>query len=324
MTVRSASGACLAHISGALRHKAESSGEFPAIGDWVAFSGDVIHALYKRKSRFARKAAGTANGEQVVATNIDTVFLVTGLDGDFNLRRLERYLVLGWQSGAPPVVLLNKADLSEEADGLVEQVLAIAPGAPVHAISAASGQGLDDLVPYLRPGRTIALLGSSGVGKSTLLNAPMERVSNFIDGGPDRLGIGPLARTGPVRESDSRGRHTTTHRELFRLPSGALIIDTPGMRELGLADGDGLAGTFEDISALGGACHFGDCRHENEPGCAVQAGLAEGTLAPERLTSYIKLRKEQEHAATRTDLRLRRQEKQRWKKIHMEHRRSYK
>jgi ribosome biogenesis GTPase len=284
----------LADLAGRLRHDATGRRDLPAVGDWVAVKRTTIeggratiNGVLPRKSLFSRKAAGDETAEQIVAANVDTVFLVTGLDRDFNLRRIERYLVMGWESGASPVIVLNKADLEGELDARREEVRAIALGVPIHVISARERTGLDELDEYLRPGQTIAVLGSSGVGKSTLINRLL---------GEDRL------RTREVRDSDDRGKHTTTHRELVRLPGGALLIDTPGMRELQLWSADsGVAEAFDDIAVLGQDCHFADCAHETEPRCAVKQAVAEGRLDAARLESYHKLQKELSWLAVRQD-----------------------
>lgn len=260
----------------------------PAVGDWVmverlasARERAKIHAVLPRRTCFSRRAAGEKIEEQVVAANIDTVFLVNGLDADFNPRRIERYLALARGSGAEPVILLNKADLCAEADERVAAIRALAGGATVLALSAARGDGVDALTPWLGRGRTIALLGSSGVGKSTLVNALL---------GEERQ------ETGEVREHDDRGKHTTTRREIIPLPGGALLVDTPGMRELQLWDSarEGMGAAFPDVVALAGGCRFRDCRHESEPGCAVRAAVGGGTLEAARFSSYLKLRAELE------------------------------
>jgi ribosome biogenesis GTPase len=275
-------GETLARVRGRLRHQAERREAFPAVGDWVALTPGAageeaaIEALLPRTSRFSRKVAGELTEEQVVAANIDTVFLVSGLDQDFNLRRIERYLTTAWDGGARPVILLNKADLAADVAAIVAEVDAIACGAPVHAVSSRDRIGLDALPRYLGVGQTCAFLGSSGVGKSTLINA--------------LLGV-ERQRTREVRESDSRGRHTTTSRELLVLPRGGLLVDTPGMREMQLWDGN-LADAFADIETLGEHCHFRDCRHEEEPRCAVRAAVAEGRLDADRLDSFRKLQRE--------------------------------
>ena len=300
---------------GRLRHEALAAADLPTVGDWVALAVPdadgglaVIHAVLPRDSAFLRQAAGGTTVAQVVAANVDVVFLVVGLDDNFNLRRIERYVTAIWESGAQPVVVLNKADVTEPGTlpGLVADVEAVAIGVPVVALSALQGDGLDALAPSLTPGRTIALVGSSGTGKSTLVNALL---------GEERQD------TGAVRADDSRGRHTTTRRELLPLPGGALLLDTPGMREFALwgeggesgASSGGLEATFSDVEALAASCRFGDCAHEAEPACAVRAALEDGTLDPARHASWVKLRRELRAFAVRHDARLARAERARWK-----------
>ena len=275
-------------VSGRFRHDALGPAGFPAVGDWVAMDGDAridqatIHALLPRRTAFERLAAGPRTEAQVVAANVDTVFVAMALDGDFNLRRLERYLSVAWSSGAEPVVLLTKADeLDDEPEAIEERrdsVEAIAPTLPVLAVSALRGQGLEEVASRLPTGRTAVVLGSSGVGKSTLINA--------------LLGADVLA-TRAVRDGDDRGRHTTTVRQLISIPGAGLVIDTPGMRELGLWEGgSGLDEAFADVDTLARECRFRDCRHEREPGCAVQAAIRDGTLPGERLRNRRKLERE--------------------------------
>jgi ribosome biogenesis GTPase len=230
-------------------------------------------------------------------------FVVTGLDGDFNLRRLERYLAVAWSGGATPVILLNKADVASDLEGQRLAAEAVAPGVEVRPMSALHGDGVADLAAdHLAPGRTAVVIGSSGVGKSTLVNALL---------GTERM------RTGGVREDDSRGRHTTTHRELLRVPGGALLIDTPGIRSLGVAGaGDGIDSAFADIAALAAGCRFSDCAHESEPGCAVRAALADGTLVRERFESHRKLEREAAYVARSSDPLLRAEERRKWRAIH--------
>lgn len=266
--------------SGALWFRSSGAASMPVVGDWVAarIVGDgqaLVEAVLPRRTCFSRRAAGKSEAEQVLAANIDLVFLVCGLDGDFNLRRLERYLTLTAESGALPVVVLNKADVCEDLAGRIRQTAAIAGDAPIVAASARSEPGIEGLRAFLAPGRTAALLGSSGVGKSTIVNSLL---------GEERL------RTAAVRSSDSKGRHTTTHRELTPLPAGGALIDTPGMRELQLWAGAGsVEQTFGEIAAASAACRFRDCSHGGEPGCAVREALDAGTIAPERWQSYRKL-----------------------------------
>jgi len=299
--VLTAEGERLARVAGRLRHAAAGRADFPAVGDWVAIDtpaggGDArIRAVLPRVSRFSRRSAGDVTEEQVVAANIDIVFLVSGLDGDFNPRRIERYLVTAWESGASPVILLNKADLVEDADALVQEIAGLAQGVPVHAISAKRRDAMDRVRQYLSAGRTGALLGSSGVGKSSIANALL---------GEDRL------VTRDVREHDSRGRHATRGRQLVLVPGGGILIDTPGMRELQLWDtGEALSGAFADVESIAESCRFRDCRHDGEPGCAVTAAVAAGMLPEERLASYRKLQSEQAHQTRQQDERGRIEEK---------------
>jgi len=300
-------GAFDAQLSGRLRHEA-GEGELPVVGDWVVAelhhdAGSArINACLPRRSSLVRKRAGRASAPQMIASNLDTVFVVTSLNGDLNERRIERTLAMIWEGGAQPVVLLTKLDLCADPAESVDRVEAVALGVPVHALSTWTGEGLTAIDRYLAPGKTLALIGSSGVGKSTLANRLL---------GEERLA------TSEVRESDDRGRHTTTARELFVLPSGALLIDTPGMRELGLWDaGDGLDAAFEDIDVLAKACRFGDCKHHGEPGCAVRAAIDEGALESSRFASYEKLQRELAHEARRHDPAAMAAHKDRWKKIH--------
>lgn len=296
----------LARVSGRLRHRAGARADFPGVGDWVAIepsrhAGDArIRAVLPRRSRFSRRAAGDSTEEQIVAANIDTVFLVAGLDGDFNPRRIERYLMVATDSGASPVVVLNKADLVTDPAASAAVVAALAPGVPVHVISCRIPETLVPLREHLGVGRTGALLGSSGVGKSTIAN---------------RLVGYDLLATREVRVADSRGRHTSTSRQLVLLPDGGgVLIDTPGMRELQLWDtGDGLLGTFTDIEDLAASCRFRDCRHRQEPGCAVRAAIARGDVTAGRLDSYLKLQDEQAHQTRQMDQRAQIDEKRRSK-----------
>ncbi|AQT68015.1 Putative ribosome biogenesis GTPase RsgA [Anaerohalosphaera lusitana] len=275
-----------AEMAGKIAYRAKSKAEYPTVGDWVAVrelrdeGRAFIEAVLERKSKFSRKSAGLSEDEQVVAVNIDTVFLVTDAWQDFNIRRLERYLVLGWDSGARPVVVINKSDLCEDTGKYVEQVREIAPEVDVRCVSAIEGDGIAGLKEYMGSGETVAMLGSSGVGKSTIINAIL---------GMERQEVKD------VRAEDGRGRHTTTHRELIVLPEGGAVIDNPGMRELHMrTDERGLGRAFDDIQEIAEECKFRDCMHENEPGCAVKAAVEEGRLDEERLANFFRLREELE------------------------------
>jgi ribosome biogenesis GTPase / thiamine phosphate phosphatase len=279
--------------------------ELPAVGDWVAvrkLDGErkaVIEAVLPRRSAFTRKEAWQRTVAQVVAANVDTVFLVTAFGGDLNPRRIERYLTAAWDSGSSPVIVANKADLAEDRLAEVAEAEAVALGVPVLVVSAATGEGLEELETHLRPASTVALLGSSGVGKSSLVNCLAGR---------------ELLATQEIR-SDGRGRHTTTHRELVPLPSGALLIDTPGMRELQLwADEAMLDSTFAEIAELAAECRFSDCSHEHEPGCAVTAAIADGSLPRERFASYRKLQREIRALEIRKDARLKSEARKEWRR----------
>ena len=305
-----------AQHAGRMLHRAEDKGQLSAVGDWVAVRptpGEAmatIEAVLPRRSKFSRKVAGDATEEQIVAANIDTVFLVMGLDGDYNPRRLERYLLMAYESGASPVVILNKLDVAPDLDAAIAEIGALAVGTPVHAVSARNRQGLDVIEPYLGAGRTGALLGSSGAGKSTLVNALV---------GED------LIKTQDVRASDSRGRHTTRHRHLILLPRGGLLIDTPGMRELQFwGASEGVAETFDDVESLAGRCHFTDCRHREEPRCAVKLAVAEGTLAAERLVNYLKIQDEMKSLDARKNVRAQIDEKRKIKTVSQSLKKLYK
>jgi len=292
-------GDCWAELAGRLRHEAVGRDDLPAVGDWVALQPvpegrAVVQAVLPRLTKFSRTAASDQqrlSGEQVLAANVDTVFLVSSLNRDLNARRIERYLVTAWESGAAPAIVLNKADLCDppERAALLAEVEAVAFGVPVHVVSATTGEGIDELNTYLVPGQTVVLLGSSGVGKSTLVNRLAER---------------ELLATREIR-ADGRGRHTTSHRELVLLPGGSLVLDTPGLRELQLFEGgEGMDEAFEDVASLARDCRFSDCAHRTEPGCAISAAIADGRLEPERLESYRKLQRELERAERKRDARL--------------------
>jgi ribosome biogenesis GTPase len=296
-----------AAVSGRLRY--ESNGDplaYPSVGDWVAATpgdgGDTatIHGLVPRRSALVRRAPSDhATSAQVLAANVDVVFIVTSLNAEMSLRRLERYLAVAWESGGLPVVVLSKADLDDDVAGHSVAAEAVAPGVDVIAVSAVTGEGLEAVRAHLAPGRTVVFIGSSGVGKSTLVNALAGR---------------ELLTTAGIREDDARGRHTTTRRQLVALADG-LVIDTPGMRELGLLDGDGLATAFEDVERAAGACRFHDCRHETEPGCAVRAALATGDLDHARFRAYRKLEREAHRAELANDAVARKAERRRWTSI---------
>jgi ribosome biogenesis GTPase len=283
-------GEMTVRFAGKIRHKADGRADFPVVGDWVAieFQGNrgLIHAVCNRTSHFSRNLPGRrkAKGgfersrQQVIAANVDLVCIVSGLDQDFNLRRIERYLTLVGNSGAKAVILLNKSDLCEDPQHCREQVLEIAGATPVHICSALNAAETEFILNYLHPGQTLAFLGSSGVGKSTLINALI---------GEDRQKIGA------VSESDGKGRHTTTHRELILLPQGGILMDNPGMRELHLwGEQEDLRESFSDIDELAANCKFNDCSHKSEPQCAVKVAVEDGRLNGERLASYQKLKEE--------------------------------
>ena len=298
--ILSEAGEQRAVVSGRFRHDATSKSDFPTVGDWVAVesaTGDdqsIIQAVLPRQSKFARgfDSKTPAEKERLIAVNIDTLFLVTGLDDNYNLRRLERYVTLAWDSGAKPVIVLNKADLCNTVEELVSEVEGIAMGVPVHAVSAQLGD-VECLASYLEPGTTTAFVGSSGVGKSTLVNC---------------LVGGEAMETGAIRGIDGRGRHTTTHRELIFMQSGGLLIDTPGLRELQMwGDDEGLQESFHDVEQLASQCRFNDCKHQEEPGCEVQAAIKRGELEQTRLVNYRKL--EREYARANKNSQSRRMEK---------------
>ncbi|WP_431190674.1 ribosome small subunit-dependent GTPase A [Metabacillus flavus] len=300
-------GELLAEVAGKMRFEAGGREDFPAVGDWVVIQPRyeegkaTIHAILPRQSKFSRKAAGVATEEQIVAANVDTLFIVMALNHDYNIRRLERYLIMAWESGANPVVVLNKADLCEEMDEKLAEVESAAIGVPIHAISALDAESAEILRSYCTGGRTAALVGSSGVGKSTITNQLI---------GNEHL------KTQEAREGDDRGRHTTTYRELIALQTGGCLIDTPGMRELQLwSAGDGFQGTFEDVESLAQSCRFTDCRHQNEPGCAILSALEEGSLQSDRYGSYQKLQKELAYLARKEDKKAQSEEKAKWKQI---------
>jgi ribosome biogenesis GTPase / thiamine phosphate phosphatase len=289
-----ADGEVSAVLAGRLRHSLDVREDLPAVGDWVGISSEsgdgtaVVRFVVPRRSAFVRKSAGPVTEAQVVAANVDVALIATALPGDLSSRRLERYLTLAWESGATPVVVLTKSDLSDDVPSALNQAGLAAPGVDVIAVSAVSGDGIDLLSKWLEPSRTSVLLGSSGVGKSTLVN---------------RL-LGMAQQRTAIVASTGKGRHTTTHRELVRLANGALLIDTPGMRELQLWAGDnGLDSTFADVDAFAASCRFRDCVHDQEPGCAVREAVASGELASERLEHWHRLRRELAFLARKQDER---------------------
>ena len=305
----SAQGKMVGVLPGKFRQEALSKADLPTVGDWVVVSpidSDEtdrvqIEKLLERKSKFSRKEAGEVHDEQVVASNIDTVFIVSALDRDFNLHRIERYLLLSWTSGALPVLILNKSDVCKNIEKKVRDLEVIAMGSPIHVMSAKDNSGLDPLRGYLTTGSTCAFLGSSGVGKSTIIN--------------ELLGYEKFD-TGEVRSDDSRGRHTTTFREMVETTGGGMIIDTPGMREIQLwADNVSLAHSFQDIETLAASCKFSDCKHDTEPNCSITKAVSNGDLKPERLARYFRLSQELEHFARRQNAAARTGKKQQYKRF---------
>jgi ribosome biogenesis GTPase len=289
--VLTAAGEQLAEVSGRVKHLAEGRHALPVVGDWVALRVDPLGArrqireVLPRASWFSRKAAGRETEEQVVAANVDTVFIVFGLDVPVNANAIERYLVVARRSGATPVIVLNKADLADDVEALVEDARGAAGDAAIAAVSSRTGRGMDAFEPYLRRGATVALLGPSGAGKSSIVNRLVGR---------------ELLATGEVREWDARGRHTSVHRQLVVRDGGGLVIDTPGMRELQLWNTDDVVDeTFADIAALAASCRFRDCQHDSEPGCAVKAAVEAGSLDAGRYANYLKLQGEQAETSKR-------------------------
>jgi ribosome biogenesis GTPase len=307
-SVLSAQGQLWAQVTGKVRHEAASRADLPTTGDWVVAeihdeNQATIHAVLQRRTRFSRNIAGKATDEHVIAANIDVSFLVASLEREVNLRRIERYLTLAWSGGTDPVIVLTKSDLAGDPEDIVyelERVETIALGVPVLLTSSETGAGVEDLRDVLAGSRTGVLLGSSGAGKSSLVNALVGDSAQQVD---------------EVR-SDGKGRHTTSRRELIALPGGGVIVDTPGLRGLKLWDhGEGSTSTFADIDELAAGCKFNDCRHESEPGCAVLAAIADGTIRRQRLDDWRKLQRELEFQRSKQDQRLAAQRKRRWKKV---------
>jgi len=279
-------GILLGSLPGISRLEVRSKAELPTVGDWVLVrkveadnpNQVIIHTTLERSTKFSRKEAGEKFGEQVVAANIDTIFIVTGLDDNFNVKRIERYLLLTWASGATPVIVLNKADLCSNLEKKLDQVAQVSMGTVTLVVSAMNDEGMDDLKEWITEGTTVAVLGSSGVGKSTIINRLLG-YSHF--------------KTGDVREGDSKGRHTTTHRELCLIDTGGLVIDTPGMREIQFwVDKNSSLSSYDDVESIAMTCRFNDCVHEAEPGCAVKKAMESGELGEDRFNSYIKFQKE--------------------------------
>ena len=301
-------GELIGIISGKIRNNKNNSENFPAVGDWVIFekvqneNKAVIQYILPRKSKFSRKIAGHTTQEQIIAANIDIIFIVSSLNYDFNLRRIERYLAMVWSSGANPVIILTKSDLCPDFEDILYQIESIAFGTRIHVISNVLNQGIDILRQYLSIGSTVALIGSSGVGKSTLINKLM---------GED------LLITGDLRKNIDKGRHITTNRQLYILPDGGLVIDTPGMRELQLWDADeGLNQSFNDIEILAKKCRYSNCKHDQEHGCAIKEAISQGLLDKNRIQSYLKMKSELDYLSKRQSQKSSQIEKEKWKNIH--------
>jgi len=309
-------GELTAEVSGKLMFDAESRDDYPAVGDWVLLrpiideSKAIIDKVLPRQTVFSRKEAGSKTERQILASNIDKVFIMTSLNHDFNLRRVERYMILAHEGGAEPVIVLSKADICNDIVGKLKETEIIADGSPVHVLSSFTRQGVDELRKYLEGNVTVGVLGSSGTGKSTFINTLLET---------DRM------KTLDVSKYKDKGHHATTRRELIVVPTGGLIMDTPGMRELQLWDGtEGLENVFEDIESLFHQCKFTDCRHENEPGCAVRAAIKNGEMDEHRYKNYLKMKREIKYFEFRKNHKANIVEKKRWKKIHKQSKEHYK
>lgn len=285
-----------AKVSGKIMYNALDKSDYPAVGDWVALdreesnAGDaVIHGKLKRFSKFSRKVAGDRHDEQIIAVNIDTAFITMSLNSNFNLRRLERYISAAWDSGAEPVAVLTKADLCEDLSEKLLEVSKVAIGVKTFVVSSMTNEGVDEVKAYITKGKTVAFIGSSGVGKSTLINSLMGN---------------EVMKVGEVREGDDKGKHTTTYRELLMLPEGGVVIDTPGMRELQILDiSEGIENSFKDIEDIALKCKFADCTHKAEPGCAVKKAIFDGVIPEERYKNYVKLKREAEFMARKERLK---------------------
>ncbi len=310
-------GEITAQVSGKMRDKINNEligpgGDFldtgfPAVGDWVVMIHDqqhnsgMIRMILPRRTKFSRNAAGATSQEQVIAANIDYAFIVAALNADFNPSRIERYLVTTWNSGAIPVILLNKADLCADIDAKTAEMEKTAVGVSVHAISAAKGDGLEQLKPYLQNGRTSVFIGSSGAGKSTIINRLLGR---------------DVIKVVETSDYKDKGRHTTTSREMYLLEGGGIVIDTPGMRELQLWEGEqGLSETFDDIEQLAAQCRFNDCRHQEEPGCVIRSALEKGEIDQVRFKNFLKLQRELKYQEARHNVKVRMEQSKRWKTI---------
>ncbi len=304
--VQNEKGEFLGEISGKLRYTASSRENFPAVGDWVyiqELEGEakcIVHGILPRKTKLSRKSPSKHMEEQILCSNLDTIFIVQPMDSTFNVNRIERYLAIGWESGAIPIVILSKKDLCETPDSILIEAESVALGTKVHAISSLRDDGLEIINAYLKPGHTIAFIGQSGAGKSTLIN---------------KLSGEDLQKTKEIREADSKGRHATTHRELFVLDNG-LLIDTPGLREIQLWGNDSmLEETFSDIEEFSSKCRFIDCSHESEPGCAVLAAIEKGEISKERFTNYLKMKRELEYLESKMDESAKIQRKQKERQL---------